>query len=570
MLTKADAQNSDRDTWLKFGLAWRTSKADSTSSPVQFELTMSPAFACLGLLRDATAAIEAGEVIVRDATTGREQVRFRADTGELTAWAVSRQSSSAEDIQIGQSTFDAVAQQVDAAWRELPTEATTASLVEPLLVHPLLRSLLEDKTSGAGNQTGFARTALLARLGERLLLSPEILNWWKQSRADDRDPDFPYAHGAAARQSITSCANCHAQPSCRSCHIGAGARKEIARLPRGDRGGAAGIILRPRLHDLPWRESALAPATIRAAAAVPIDTTRRPLASREVRVHPAGFADAHGTAAASGQLTCEGCHAKKFCADCHDGEGRRRFHAPNFVLRHAADSYTRQRDCSTCHNPEVFCKSCHQFEPNGFALNGKLLQATYDEWKASQFARQGVQCQDCHMPDRRHRWRGIHDPDMVRSGLIITADAGAERYRPGEIALVSLRVTSARVGHAFPTYVTPRVLLSAELIDGTGQVVAGSRQEQIIGREVALDLSRDLLLPRHRACGRRGDGVAVPAQCPVWRHQRHAASNRPAGHPLYCQPGTIQTDLDPDPHVGAGQCAGDLSRDAPGCAAPSL
>jgi len=96
------------------------------------------------------------------------------------------------------------------------------------------------------------------------------------------------------------------------------------------------------------------------------------------------------------------------------------------------------------------------------------------------------------MPDRRHRWRGIHDPDMVRSGLIISADAGAERYRPGEIALVSLRVTSARVGHAFPTYVTPRVVLSAELIDGAGQVVAGSRQERIIGREVALDLSREL------------------------------------------------------------------------------
>jgi hypothetical protein len=139
-----------------------------------------------------------------------------------------------------------------------------------------------------------------------------------------------------------------------------------------------------------------------------------------------------------------------------------------------------------------FCRSCHQFEPDGFALNGKLLQATYDEWKVSQFARQGVQCQDCHMPDRRHRWRGIHDPDMVRSGLIITADADAERYRPGDMAVISLRVTSSRVGHAFPTYVTPRVVLSAELIDGAGQLVAGSRREQIIGREVALDLSREL------------------------------------------------------------------------------
>ena len=56
-------------------------------------------------------------------------------------------------------------------------------------------------------------------------------------------------------------------------------------------------------------------------------------------------------------------------------------------------------------------QSCHQFTPDGFALNGKLLETTYNEWKASRFAREGVQCQDCHMPDRRHRWRGIHDPD---------------------------------------------------------------------------------------------------------------------------------------------------------------
>ena len=139
-----------------------------------------------------------------------------------------------------------------------------------------------------------------------------------------------------------------------------------------------------------------------------------------------------------------------------------------------------------------FCRGCHQFTPDGFALNGKLLQATYDEWKASRFAREGVQCQDCHMPDRRHRWRGIHDLDMVRSGLTIEAKAGAPRYRPGELALVTLRVSSTRVGHAFPTYVTPRVILSAELVDDTGQVVAGSRREQIIGREVALDLSREL------------------------------------------------------------------------------
>ena len=107
------------------------------------------------------------------------------------------------------------------------------------------------------------------------------------------------------------------------------------------------------------------------------------------------------------------------------------------------------------------------------------------------------------MPDRRHLWRGIHDPEMVRLGLTIDAGAGASRYRPGEIVSVTLTVENTRVGHAFPTYVTPRVVLSAELVDQTGQVVDGSREEKVISREVTLDLEREIadtrLLPGKKA-----------------------------------------------------------------------
>jgi hypothetical protein len=145
-----------------------------------------------------------------------------------------------------------------------------------------------------------------------------------------------------------------------------------------------------------------------------------------------------------------------------------------------------------------FCRGCHQFAPNGPSLNGKLLQDTYVEWKASPFARRGVQCQDCHMPDRRHQWRGIHDPDMVRSGLTITARTDAARYRQGDWASLILTVTSTRVGHAFPTYVTPRVIMRIELIDRDGQPVPGSRLEQVIAREVSLDLSREFFDTRLR------------------------------------------------------------------------
>ena len=94
------------------------------------------------------------------------------------------------------------------------------------------------------------------------------------------------------------------------------------------------------------------------------------------------------------------------------------------------------------------------------------------------------------MPDRRHLWRGIHDPAMVRLGLTIVARTGASRYRAGDTISVTLSVENTRVGHAFPTYVTPRVVLSAELVDQAGQIIAGSRQERVIASDVTLGSAR--------------------------------------------------------------------------------
>jgi len=142
-----------------------------------------------------------------------------------------------------------------------------------------------------------------------------------------------------------------------------------------------------------------------------------------------------------------------------------------------------------------FCRGCHQFGSDGFALNGKPLEDTYAEWKASPFAARGVQCQDCHMPDRRHLWRGIHDPETVRAGLTITA-----RREDGAAVLV---VENSGVGHRFPTYVTPLVVLRGELLDAAGRVLPGSREEVLVGRRVELDLSREIadtrLQPGERA-----------------------------------------------------------------------
>ena len=249
-------------------------------------------------------------------------------------------------------------------------------------------------------------------------------------------------------------------------------------------------------------------------------TCHAPLAEQAPRVADGARASANpvydATLGAKG-LVCAGCHVR----------GHARFGPPR---RDGSLASTAPRD-TLPHNGVTrtpaflrsgFCQSCHQFTPDGFTLNGKLLENTYNEWKASRFARESVQCQNCHMPDRRHLWRGVHDPEMVRSGLTINARAGSARYRPGDTISLTLTVESTRVGHAFPTYVTPRVVLSAELVDETGQVVAGSREEQVIGREVTLDLEREIadtrLMPGKKAVlhyRRRVDRAGLRARLSV-------------------------------------------------------
>jgi hypothetical protein len=218
--------------------------------------------------------------------------------------------------------------------------------------------------------------------------------------ASHRDSDFAYDHGGLARAEIEGCANCHAQPSCRSCHIGTGAQKTIARLPKGEK-GATGVILRSRARDVSGTEpSSLAPGMMRAASAVWPDTAKRPLGERLTSVHPPGFLTGHGASASTKQLTCEGCHAKRFCADCHDGTARRRFHLANFVQRHAAEAFGRERDCSTCHNPQAFCKGCH--ENIGLSSTGRRDVAFHSAqplWllQHGRAARQGLEsCTSCH------------------------------------------------------------------------------------------------------------------------------------------------------------------------------
>jgi hypothetical protein len=186
--------------------------------------------------------------------------------------------------------------------------------------------------------------------------------------ASHQGGDWRDKHGASARQSPVSCANCHTQTSCETCHAGGSGTSRTAIRALPGPGVRAGLGVSPSRIVLP--------------------------------LHPVGFQTRHGSAAASGGVNCTQCHAQQVCAGCHSAPESRRFHSPNFVERHAVDVFTNGADCQTCHNTQRFCLDCHR--QSGVAAEAKMNAAFHDgkaTWILShgQAARTGMEsCASCH------------------------------------------------------------------------------------------------------------------------------------------------------------------------------
>lgn len=207
---------------------------------------------------------------------------------------------------------------------------------------------------------------------------------------DDHRKDWAARHGETARTDARSCGNCHAQPGCRSCHVGEGAQQRIAQLPMPLPGRLGALPVGPEKGSV-LAKSAPDGAGVKTLAFAP---------PRKTRAHPAGFADSHGPAAASGANSCTSCHAQSFCSSCHSGSSKPVFHPANFMLRHGGDAYGGSKNCGSCHNTESFCKSCHQGA--GLTSKGRADVGFHNGqpmWllQHGEAARKGLEgCTSCH------------------------------------------------------------------------------------------------------------------------------------------------------------------------------
>ncbi len=171
-------------------------------------------------------------------------------------------------------------------------------------------------------------------------------------------------------------------------------------------------------------------------------------------------------------LTCAACHVRAGVRHGPPGRAPSLLALPGYPLRELA-VYQRAD----------FCVGCHQL-PARIAVAGRPLLDTYREWLLGPYMRRGVQCQHCHMPNREHTWKGVHDPVTFRQGIAVTAIAG--RGATGTVS-VRARVENVGAGHYLPTTPTPAAWLEIELVDAAGQVVAGASARKRIGRHIRHD-----------------------------------------------------------------------------------
>lgn len=163
------------------------------------------------------------------------------------------------------------------------------------------------------------------------------------------------------------------------------------------------------------------------------------------------------------------------CAACHVRKHVRYGPPPGHTYTASAHNGFRIR---AFFEDSKFCIACHRSASSEEKTNGKLRMNTYEEWLSSSYSKKGITCQKCHMPQRRHLWRGIHDESMVRKAMSLKLNLENNKL------LVTIKNVGA--GHKLPTYMVPKIYI--KLYQGETLL-----KEFTIGWMVdALDLSKEI------------------------------------------------------------------------------
>ncbi len=130
-----------------------------------------------------------------------------------------------------------------------------------------------------------------------------------------------------------------------------------------------------------------------------------------------------------------------------------------------------------------FCGTCHN-EKSPF---GVWVKSTHLEWQEGPYAKQGVNCQTCHMtyaegksasmgktyPDvRQHLFHGAHDNGKIAGTIELRIHADIYEAEPGEKVKFTVALFNQKTGHQFPTgSVEDRLVwMEIEAVDAKGNI----------------------------------------------------------------------------------------------------
>jgi len=250
------------------------------------------------------------------------------------------------------------------------------------------------------------RAGFLARLPEAVKGGPTGVR--PSGGPPGHGPGFETQHGAAAASGALECSACHTAVQCTACHRG-GVPSSPALGAPGPPGSAGGD------GDGPGGPIGLRSAPVRPGTALPAS----------------GDGSAHGTrasgkrpvvwfaSAVTGRRPARADTTPPATSDTSSGNAGRAapsgeaaprpprtggFHPPDYVLQHGADAFSRQNQCSECHNAQAFCLACHR--KMGVGREGPLGTQAYHDAEPNwllvhgRAARQNMEtCTSCHTQD---------------------------------------------------------------------------------------------------------------------------------------------------------------------------
>ena len=125
--------------------------------------------------------------------------------------------------------------------------------------------------------------------------------------------------------------------------------------------------------------------------------------------------------------------------------------SPHHVTQYHEFTQTAEM-CGTCHNEK--------------SPYGVWVKSTQIEWSEGPYAREGVRCQDCHMPEgagrnaiqsqmrddmRHHLFHGAHAPSKLRGSVELRIHPNTREAEPGEPITLQAQAFNHKAGHKIPS-----------------------------------------------------------------------------------------------------------------------